>query len=147
MYDSIHHIVWFNHHERSKNILLFLEKHFPKSNKLHKTFIEKHFPKSNKLHKTFNRNTVKVSYSCMENVSQIIKKHNKHVTNVDVRSIAPCNCRDKNNCPMNGNCRVENVVYKCVASATKKSKENVYIGVAEGDWKQRYYNHTISLRN
>ena len=64
--DSIHHIVWFNHHERSKNILLFLEKHFPKSNKLHKTFIEKLFPKSTKLHKTFNRNTVKVSYSCME---------------------------------------------------------------------------------
>ena len=48
---------------------------------------------------------------------------------------------------MNGNCRVENVVNKCIVSATEKSKEPVYIGVAEGDWKQRYYNHTMSFRN
>ena len=25
--------------------------------------------------------------------------------------------------------------------------ENVYIGVAAGDWKQRYFNHTVSVRN
>ena len=48
---------------------------------------------------------------------------------------------------MNGNFRVENVVYKCVGSATGKSKEHVYIGVAEGDWKQRYYNYAMSFRN
>ena len=36
-----------------------------------------HFPKSNKLHKIFNRNTVKVSYCCTENLSSIIKTHNK----------------------------------------------------------------------
>ena len=34
---------------------------------------------------------------------------------------------------MNGNWRVENVVFKCVASATKK--EHVYIGIAKSDWK------------
>ena len=74
--------------------------------------LDKHFPKSNTLHKIFNRNTVKVRYSCMENVSQIIKKHN-----------------NKNNCPMNGDCRFENVVYKCVESTTEKSKEHVCISV------------------
>ena len=45
-----------------------------------KTFLQlvtKHFPRSNKLHKIFNRNTVKVSYSCMNNMSNIIKGHNK----------------------------------------------------------------------
>ena len=83
----------------------------------------------------------------MENVSQIIKKHNKRVTKTNERSIAPRNCRDKNNCPMNENCTVENVVYKCVVSATEKSNKHVYIGVADGDWKQRYYNHTMSFRN
>ena len=61
--------------------------------------------------------------------------------------MAPCNCRDKNNCPMNGNFRIENVVYKYVVSATEKSKEHVYICVAEGDWKQRYSNQTMSFRN
>ena len=83
----------------------------------------------------------------MENVSQIIKKHNKRVTKINERSIAPCSCRDKNNCPTNGNCRVENKVCKCVFSTTEKPQEHVYIGVAEGDWKQHYYNHTMSLRN
>ena len=34
---------------------------------------------------------------------------------------------------MNINCRVENVVYKCVAYATEKSKEHVYIGITEWD--------------
>ena len=42
---------------------------------------------------------------------------------------------------MNENYRLENVVYKCVVSATEKSKEHVYTGVAD------HYNHTMSSRN
>ena len=38
---------------------------------------------------------VKVSYSCMENVNQITKRHNKQVTKTNEKSIAPCNCRDR----------------------------------------------------
>ena len=48
---------------------------------------------------------------------------------------------------MNGRFRVENVVYKCVVSTTEKSKEHVYIGIVEGDWKQHYCYHTMSFRN
>ena len=48
---------------------------------------------------------------------------------------------------MNGNVRVENVVYKCIVSATEKSKEHVYIGIAENDWNRRYYYHIMSFRN
>ena len=61
----------------------------------------------------------------MENVSQIIKRHNKRVTIANERPIAPYNCSDKNSCPMNGNCTTENVVYKYVVSAREKSKEHV----------------------
>ena len=32
-------------------------------------FTERYFPKTNKLRKIFNKNTVKVSYSCMGNMS------------------------------------------------------------------------------
>ena len=39
--------------------------------------IDKHFPKGNKLHKLFNKNNVKVSYSCMNNMNAIIKSHNQ----------------------------------------------------------------------
>ena len=42
--------------------------------------IDKHFPSHHKLHKIFNRNTVKVSYSCMRNVKSIITKHNAVTT-------------------------------------------------------------------
>ena len=36
-----------------------------------------HSPRSEKLHKIFNRNTVKVSYSYMNNMSKIVKENNK----------------------------------------------------------------------
>ena len=39
--------------------------------------LDKHFPRSHILRKLFNQNKVKVSYSCMGNVAQIIKKHNQ----------------------------------------------------------------------
>ena len=83
----------------------------------------------------------------MENVSQIINWHNKRVTKTNTRPISTCSCRERNNCPMDGNCRVENVVYKCVVSATAKLKEHVCVGVTMGDWKQWHYNHTMSFRN
>ena len=41
--------------------------------------IDKHFAKDNKLRKIFNRNTIKISYSCMNNTKQIIDNHNKRI--------------------------------------------------------------------
>ena len=29
----------------------------------------------------------------------------------------PRNCRNKNECPLNGSCKVQNVIYKCNVSA------------------------------
>ena len=49
-----------------------------------KTFlnlIKNHFLKTNKLHNIFKRNTVKISYSCMSNISSIILGHNKDLLN------------------------------------------------------------------
>ena len=41
--------------------------------------VDRHFPKKSKLHKIFNRNTLKVSYSCMPNMSTLIKAHNNRM--------------------------------------------------------------------
>ena len=41
--------------------------------------IDTHFPPANKLQKIFNRNTVKVSYSSTQNISQIIKGYDENV--------------------------------------------------------------------
>ena len=47
----------------------------------------------------------------------------------------------KNERSLNGNCKVQNVIYKCAVSATQTFKQRVYLGIAEGNWKQRLYNH------
>ena len=47
-----------------------------------KTFLSllrKHFPKGSALNKIFNKNTVKVSYSCMGNIASVITAHNKNI--------------------------------------------------------------------
>ena len=48
---------------------------------------------------------------------------------------------------MNGKCQVQNVVSNCTMSATPNFPKRVYLGVAEGDWKQRFYNHKKSIKN
>ena len=70
-----------------------------------KTFLQlvtKHFPRSHKLHKIFNHNTVKVSYSCMNNMSNIIKGNNKKVISKPHDQIPKCNCRKKHNIQRKG---------------------------------------------
>ena len=58
--------------------------------------ITKHFPTSHKYHKIFNKNTIKVSYSCMDNMERIIKKHNQKILNADQTTTTHgCNCRKK----------------------------------------------------
>ena len=39
--------------------------------------LNRHFPVGSPLHKIFNKNTVKLSYSCMENIKTMISSHNK----------------------------------------------------------------------
>ena len=128
--------------KRSRNIIWF-NPPFSQTVKTNvaKTFfhlLDKHFPKAQLLHKVLNRNTVKVNYSCMNNISQIIKQHKKHVSKKKEIQTPKCKCRNKNDCPMNGNCKVNNVIYKCTVCATHTFKQRVYLGIAESDWKQRY---------
>ena len=108
--------------------------------------LDKHFPQNNRLHKIFNRNTVKVSYYCTPIVGSIIKSHNEKLTNAANKQTKHCNCRKKQACPLEGNCRSEDTIYKCVVTATGHPRK-VYLGTAEGDFKQRYYNHKKSFRN
>ena len=63
-----------------------------------------------------------------------------------MKYILPCNWRKKHECPLDGKCRTENIVYKCVASVERYLKK-VYLGTAEGDLKQRFYNQRMSFNN
>ena len=62
-------IIWFNP-PYSKNVKTNIGKIFIK-------LINKHFPRSSDLHKIFDRNTLKLSYSCTENMAQIIRNTTK----------------------------------------------------------------------
>ena len=84
----------------------------------------------------------------MKNVRQIIKIHNNYVSRKKPKLTLSCNCRKKDDFLMNGNCLKNNVIYKrTVSPTTTTTKQGAYLGLAEGEWKQRYYNHTQSLRN
>ena len=69
--------------------------------------VDKCFPKGHALRPIFNRNTLKLSYSCMPNVKSIINKHNKRVLRTLEPEIAnverSCNCRKKTNAPLTTN--------------------------------------------
>ena len=104
------------------------------------------FQNSNKLHAIFNRNTVKVSYSCTQNMSSMTKSHNKKVINKDVKELKSCNCRVKSECPLNGQCQVTAIIYKCTVLSPEKPNK-LYLGTAEGDPEKRFYNPRKSFNN
>ena len=56
-----------------------------------------------------------------------------------------CNCRNKDECPLNGSCQIESIIYKAIVSTDEEDFE--YIGSTEKSFKSRYYNHTKSFRN
>ena len=56
-----------------------------------------------------------------------------------------CNCRSKANCPLNGECLTQCLVYE--ATSTTFSNSFVYYGTFEGEFNSRYNNHTKSFRH
>ena len=100
--------------------------------------VQLHFPKNNRLHKIFNKNTIKISYSCLPNVKNIINSHNKKILDGTNKPDKTCNCRDKLSCPFNGECLLKGI-YK----ATVMNKE--YIGSTGVSFKTRWQQHKYSV--
>ena len=100
------------------------------------------------LGKIFNRNTVKVSYSCMPDVASIIKSHNKKVsTKKEEKAGKLCNCRKNTTCPLKGKCLTPSIIYKAEVKAANDDNAKVYIGLTELTFKKRYYIHQQSFRD
>ena len=79
--------------QRKRKIIWYNPPYSANIKTIGKTFLnltKKLFLKTNKLHKTFNKNTVKISYSCMNNIS-IISRHNKTLLNLNDTQYG-CNC-------------------------------------------------------
>ena len=57
----------------------------------------------------------------------------------------PCNCRNKNECPLNGKCQIDNIVYK--ATVNSQLGEKAYIGLCSTTFKIRHSNHKSAQNN
>ena len=96
-------IVWFNP-PYSENVETNIGHEFL-------NLITKHFPKHHRLHKICNKNNIKISYSCMPNMSAVILHHNKKLLSALPKTDRPptadskCNCRIKTACPLDGKCK------------------------------------------
>ena len=119
-----HHITWYN---PSWNLWV-------KTNLGRKFLfiVGKYFPKKHPLHKIFNRHTLKLSYSCMPNMKSIMS-HNKTVlsnytSTPATEHVKECNCRKKEQCPLDGQCLTNNIVYQ--ATVTTNTTTETYVGLA-----------------
>ena len=87
----------------------------------------------------------------MPNIKQIIDGHNKAILKM-AETAQPqksegnmCSCRKKEDCPLNGECLVSEVVYQ--ATVTTGDKKETYIGLTATQFKGRYRNHLMSFRH
>ena len=57
-----------------------------------------------------------------------------------------CNCRNRNNCPLDGKCFTPNIIYKAQMTSNQPNyNQKIYIGTTETDFKHRFNNHTKSF--
>ena len=136
-------IIWFNP-PYSENVKTNIGRRFL-------SLIDKHFGSSD-LKKYFNRQTIKVSYSCMPNLESYISEHNKILLKESKKvdqatsSKPSCNCKQGvNACPLNGHCLKKSLVYK--ASVTSTNASAVYYGLTSDTFKTRFNNHQTSFKN
>ena len=87
----------------------------------------------------------------MPNVKQIIDGHNKAILKI-AETAQPqknegnmCSCGKKEDCPLNGECLVSEVVYQ--ATVTTGDEKETYIGLTATQFKARYRNHLMSFRH
>ena len=98
-------VIWFN---------LLYSLHVKTSiGKVFLKLITTHFSRSHLFNKVFNLNIIKISYSSMPNVKNLIKQHNPTIMSKDQDKIQrSCNCGIKETCPLDGKCLRQCMVYK-----------------------------------
>ena len=74
--------------------------------------IDVHFPKNYTFNKIFNKNKIKVSYSCMQNIKAVINNHNMNIFHQNNEIKDECNCRNRRYCPLGGKFLSPNAVYQ-----------------------------------
>jgi len=134
-------IIWFNP-PFSMNVKTNVAKRFL-------TIVDRCFPRNHKFRKIFNKNTLKVSYSCLPNMASIVCAYKKVLNDTPkpTNDIRTCNCRNKNACRLNGTCLVKSVIYKCHITKSENDEGKHYIGLTGWKFKDRWAGHNFSFRH
>ena len=93
--------------------------------------VKKHFLRNNSFHKIFNRNTIKISYTCMRNISSIIATHNISVIRPKAKEYG-CNCRNKESFPLQNPRLTPKVIYEATVVKNSDDKKQDIL------WRFRY---------
>ena len=85
----------------------------------------------------------------MPNIKAFIAKHNKQILSPErINATRTCNCINKENCPLNQNCLVSNVIYEAtIKSDLPNYQEKKYIGLCESTFKKRFARHKTSFNH
>ena len=83
----------------------------------------------------------------MPNIKSKISTLNKKILNKPVNQhTRKCNFINKNTCPLNGNCLLENILYIATIKFDKKNYQpRNYKEISENTFKKRYANHKRSF--
>ena len=121
-----------------------------KLGRIYRDLIQKHFTPNHVLYKIFNKNTLKLSYSCLPNMKAVLDAHNRAILRVSVTTDDKnCNCRRAVECPLEGKCLTKNVIYQADISSVGENKAPTksYIGSTARTFKERFNDHKSSFRN
>ena len=118
--------------------------------------LDKHFGRNHKYHKILNRNNVKISYNCIDNIKNIISGHIKEITNCyNEINGKTCNCSNKIKRPLHHKSLkllklTDKIVYKAELETNdgiNKLSTKVNFGINETDFTSKYNNHTMPFRS
>ena len=85
-------------------------------------------------------------------MQRIISTHNSKVLrdSQNQDQVVPfkknCNCRTKNDCPLDGQCLASNLIYQATVSQENGKTEN-YVGLTSNPFKTRLANHKKSFKH
>ena len=84
-------------------------------------------------------------YSCMRNMSSILTSHSKKILAENEKQFE-CNCRNKNEYPLENKSSTPRVIYKADVITLNTSRK-FYIGLSDTAFKECYNNHKRDFRN
>ena len=106
--------------------------------------VKKHFTKEHPFNKFLNSSIIKLSYSCMPNVANIIKQTNSRILeDPSANRNGQCSCSNPADCPLNGECVSSCLTYEATVDAG--NQEHIYFGAVQDEWKGRYLDHNSSF--